>query len=156
MVLETFLETLRQYIKDNVQDPNQDRWSQGEEWVYTENTVTQAAKYPLVHIQPVSNPRTVDGVNSSKRRVTGRIQITIWWSLQDTFSPVGGEDVVQPSYALETLTENIAALIDDNQSTLTAQTNIRSVKTIDCNRTPALKKTLIKNDLDIQIQWRTK
>ena len=148
-VLKEFLDFLRFETEGAIQDYNKDRWKQNGRWIYTTPVNTTLAKYPRVHIQEVSSPRSAHEVNSTRRRVLTRVQVSILWHLDNKW---GFE---QPDEGLQELTERIERFINDNQDKWRTKTGILTCMSIDVRRVPADKKTVIRNNLDLQVEWVT-
>lgn len=156
MVLENILEVIRDSIRDNIQDPNETRWEKSGDWVFTKPIQTDSTpQYPRIHMQSVSAPRTAHGVNTDRRRVTSRIQMSIWWDTRHKQDPDGGDEDLEPEYALQRLAESVEKHINENNSTWTNTSGVISIYSVDVNDRPTGKKTLIRKDLDIEVIWRT-
>jgi hypothetical protein len=155
MTLKTLIDKISDSIQEDIKDPNPDRWSKNKRWVYTTPVNVDLPSYPRVHVQEVSGPRTPLAVNSFHRKANTRVQISILWSITDKYDSTGQGKTVQPEAGLNQLTEQIEDYINVNQELWTDVLGVWMVRSMDVFRVPSSKNTLIRNDLDIEVIWRT-
>ena len=152
MDVKSFIDFLSDKVIENISDSNLSRRRDAERWVYTTNVNVLLPKYPRVHVFEVSAPRSAREVNSDRRRVESRVQMSVLWSLQDRHGLNGF--VSQPERGLYDLVMRLESFVNHNQE-LWRGFGVLSVKSIDVRDVQSGKRDVLRKDIDFLVVWDT-
>lgn len=114
---QTVIDDARQYLQDEIEDPNPDR-NGTPRFVYTIPINHDLAVYPRIHIQRISGTHNGFSLGTGNRQADELIQFSIFHSTQDGYNlDIDGDDELESAeQVIDFLSERIVDLINESQS----------------------------------------
>lgn len=153
---QTVINELRQFLENNITDPNPDRPG-SDKWVYTIPINYDIANYPRIHIQNVSGTHNGYSIGSTTRQVDTLVQISIFHGTgPGNKMDIDGDDELEPvNEIVDFLAEKVIDLINGNQSKWQAEgDNIHYFITQDENLVQDEKNSVVQYVITAELRNR--
>jgi len=151
------IEEMQTIFQENISDPNPDRKSSGNKFVFTIPINFDLAQYPRIHIQNISSTHSGLSVGSTERFQRHRVQVSIFQGVSrgNRMDVDGDSETEAPNRVTDFIADRVIKEINDNQSrfrSLGTEDNVHSVLTLEENRVQDDQNQVIQHDIDARVK----
>lgn len=153
---QTVVDDVREYLQDQISDPNKDRRG-NQKFVYKIPINFDLADFPRIHVQRLSASQTGFSLGTGSRQADELIQISIFHSTQDGYKlDIDGDDELETQeQVVDFLSQRVIDLVNESQDRWQGLgNNVQYLITQNENRVQDTENHVIHYSIDAELRIR--